>query len=89
MKSWIVTRILAYVGKRLDGFKTYIAGGGFILLALAGCAGKLFPDQGLPDMDWETISTHFASGMALFGLGHKLDKIAPSGSAAPGTGTDG
>lgn len=90
MKNFLINKLLAYVGNRLNGVKTYLAGAGFILLALAGCLGKLFPDQGLPDMDWETVGGNFSGGMALLGIGHKLEKAA-SQSASPGnaTGTSG
>lgn len=87
MKNFLLNKLLGWLGNKLNGYKTYLAGGGFILLALVGCAGKLFPDQGLPEMDWDTIGTHFSGGMALFGVGHKMEKIAASASPAPGSAT--
>ncbi|MDD2856783.1 MAG: hypothetical protein PHU01_14775, partial [Desulfuromonadaceae bacterium] len=71
MINWLKNRIFLYLGTKLDGKKTYLAGCGFILLALAGCVGKLFPDQGLPDMEWDLIGGYFTAGLGAFGLGHK------------------
>lgn len=87
MMNWIRDKVFAWMGGKLSGYKTYIAGAGFILLALAGCAGKLFPDQGLPEMDWDTIGGQFSGGMALWGVGHKLEKIATTTLPSPGDTT--
>lgn len=85
MKNFLLNRLIGFAGRKLNGVKTYLAGAGFILLAVVGCVGKLFPEQGLPEMDWDTIGANFSGGMALFGVGHKLEKIAaPSSSPNPG-----
>mgnify|MGYP001019061842 CR=1 FL=1 len=75
MINWLKDVALKWVGKKLDGKKTYLAGAGFVLLAVTGCLGKVFPDQGLLEMDWETITSYFSVGLAAFGIGHKADKI--------------
>jgi hypothetical protein len=73
--NWIKDKIFTWLGAKLDGKKTYLAGIGFILLATAGCVGKLFPDQNLPSMEWDLIGGYFTAGLGAFGLGHKGDKI--------------
>lgn len=82
MKNFLLNKLLAFIAGKLNGYKTKIAAAGFILTALVGCLGKLFPDQGLPEMDWDTIGSNFSGGMALLGVGHKLEKIAPPASTS-------
>jgi hypothetical protein len=73
--NWLKDKAFAFLGKKLNGKKTYLAGAGFMLLGVCGCVGKLFPDQGLPEMEWDMIGGYFTAGMTAFGLGHKAEKI--------------
>ena len=75
--NWLRDKMLAYVGLKLNGKKTYIAGTGFLLMGIIGVIGKIYPDSGMPDSDWDTIGGFFSGGMAAFGLGHKIEKITP------------
>lgn len=81
--NWIKDRLLAWLGKKLDGKKTYLAGVGFILIGIAGVVARMYPDAGLPESDWDSISGYFAAGLGAFGLGHKGEKaIAAAGTTA-------
>ena len=88
MKNWLINKILGYTGRKLDGKKTYFGGAGKILVGIStiiagvvGLLGTMFPDQGLPAMEYEVaISTMVAgfyavsSGLEGIGIGHKLEK---------------
>jgi hypothetical protein len=88
MKNWLIKKALGYAGRKLDGKKTYMGGGGKMLLGVAtiisgvvGVLGNMFPDQGLPTMDYDTAFATimaggyaFASGLEGIGIGHKIEK---------------
>jgi len=74
MKNFFLSRLASFVGGKLNGYKTKIGASCLILLALVGCAGKMFPDSGLPQPEWDTIGAQFSAGLAVFGVGHKIDK---------------
>lgn len=74
MKNWLIGKILAWAGKKLDGYKTKIGGVGLILVGVTGIIGQIFPDQGLPVMDLETAFGAIAAGLAALGIGHKVEK---------------
>lgn len=78
--DWIKDKLFGWIGNKLSGKKTYFAGAGFIMLALVGCLGKMFPDSGLMEMSWDEISGFLAAGCTAFGLGHKAEKILAQGS---------
>jgi len=75
MKCWLLGKILGFVGRKLDGYKTVIGGVGLVLTGVLGLAGYAFPDQGLPKMDIGAALTVMASGMTALGLGGKAEKI--------------
>lgn len=70
--SWLRDKLLAYV---LSGYKTYIAGIGLIGLG-AYEISQSQTDQGIQ---------HVAEGLAVFGIGHKLDKQTAAIAAANGS----
>jgi len=88
MKNWLINKILGYAGRKLDGRKTYFGGAGKILAGVAtmitglvGLIGHIFPDQGLPAMEYETAAATIgagfyaaASGLEGIGIGHKIEK---------------
>ncbi|MDD2319158.1 MAG: hypothetical protein PHO83_03810 [Geobacteraceae bacterium] len=74
MKNWLLNKVLGWIGKKLDGYKTKIGGVGLILIGAAGMIGRVFPDQGLPEMDVDSAVASIAAGVAALGLGHKAEK---------------
>jgi hypothetical protein len=74
MKNFILKKLLGYVGGRLSGYKTYIAGGASIIYGLIGILGIMFPDQKLPQMDTNTAFGYISAGLAVIGVGHKIEK---------------
>ena len=97
MKNKLVNWVAVYVGKKLDGKKTYAGAAGkmitglvAVLTGVVGLLGLAFPDQGLPAMDWDTASVAIAGGvygisdgLADFGIGHKIVKAQASGANVP------
>lgn len=75
MKNFLLGKLLGFVGRKLDGYKTKIGGVGLILTGLVGIAALIFPDQGLPQMELETSLTTIASGFAVLGIGGKAEKL--------------
>ena len=59
--SWLRDKLLQYV---MNGYKTYIAGIGLVGL------GAYEISQGQTDQGIQ----HIAEGLAVFGIGHKIDK---------------
>src|ERR1700690_1974979 len=54
MEDFIVTKILKFIGRKLNGYKTIIGGVGFILTGVLGMIRIMFPDQTrLPDMTFQ------------------------------------
>lgn len=74
MKNWLIGKILGFIGKKLDGYKTKIGGVGLILVGVTGIISQIFPDQGLPVVDLETAIGSMAAGLAALGIGHKVEK---------------
>ena len=74
MKNWLLGKGLGWLGSRLEGYRTYLAAVGFILLGIVGCVGKMYPDSGLPNPEWEITMGYFTAGLGLFGVGKKIDK---------------
>ncbi|MGE4334546.1 MAG: hypothetical protein AB7E55_01040 [Pigmentiphaga sp.] len=75
MKFFFLDKILKWGGRKLDGHKTTIGGIGMVLTGLAGLLGYIWPDQGLPRMDLETVLTTISAGFIALGLGGKAEKI--------------
>ncbi|MFA7098191.1 MAG: hypothetical protein WC383_17125 [Gammaproteobacteria bacterium] len=76
MGNIIIGKLLRFVGRRLDGYKTTIGGVGMILSGLAGLIGYMFPDQpDLPHMDIEQALLTISGGFAVLGLGGKAEKV--------------
>lgn len=89
MKFFFLGKLLTYLGRRLDGKKTYAGAAGKVLAGLAtmlggvvGLLGYMFPDQGLPNIDpelaWGTTCAGLyaiSSGLQGVGLGHKMEKL--------------
>ena len=88
MKNWLMKKALGYAGRKLDGKKTYFGGAGKMLVGLTtiitglvGLFGTMFPDQGLPAMEYEAAFTTIgagvyaiSSGLEGIGIGHKIEK---------------
>jgi hypothetical protein len=88
MKNKLITMILQFAGKKMDGKKTYAGAAGKILSGIAsiiggmiGILGIAFPDQGLPEFSFEVASGMVAagfyavsSGLQGVGIGHKIEK---------------
>ena len=75
MKNFILTRLLRYIGKRLDGHKTQIAGAGSILLGILGIIRVMYPDIKIVDLSLEQSLAAIIGGLTALGLGGKLDKV--------------
>ena len=88
MKNFILTRFLKWIGRRMEGYKTYagatgktLAGVGTLISGIIGMIGIVFPDQGLPKMELEPalglISAGvyaISSGLSSYGMGKKIEK---------------
>jgi hypothetical protein len=68
-------QILKYLGKKLDGYKTKIGGGGSILMGILGIIGIMFPDQKTIDISLEASLSLIAGGFVALGVGGKLEKL--------------
>ncbi|OQY20095.1 MAG: hypothetical protein B6I36_02300 [Desulfobacteraceae bacterium 4572_35.1] len=75
MKNWLFVRLLKYVAKKLDGYKTIFGGVGLILSGIAGLIGLMWPDSNLPPMELEQAIASISAGLVAIGLGHKGDKL--------------
>jgi len=76
MQNFLLSKLLRWTGRKLDGYKTTIGGVGLILTGLAGLLGYVFPDQeGLPKMDVETVLTTVSAGFVALGFGGKAEKL--------------
>lgn len=77
MGNFFIGRLLRFIGRKFDGYKTTIGGIGLILSGLAGLLGYAFPDvESLPKSDIETVLTTVAAGFAALGLGGKIEKAS-------------
>lgn len=75
MKFFFLGKLLAYLGRKTDGYKTKAGGLGLILTGLVGLLGHLYPDQGLPTMELENVVTTVSAGFVALGLGGKAEKL--------------
>lgn len=75
MKYFLIGKLLRFIGRRFDGYKTIIGGVGLILTGLLGLLGQVYPDRGLPQMEIGTALVTLSSGMAALGLGGKAEKL--------------
>ena len=75
MKNWIFARLLRFIVRKLDGYKTILGGIGLILSGIAGLIGWMWPDSNLPPMELEQAVTSISAGLVAIGLGHKGDKL--------------
>lgn len=75
MKYFLIGKLLRFIGRRFDGYKTIIGGVGLILTGLLGLLGQVYPDLGLPQMEIGTALVTLSSGMAALGLGGKAEKL--------------
>lgn len=84
--NYLLGKALAWLGQRLDGYKTKIGGAGLVMVGIAGVIGRMFPDQGLPAMDVTEALEAIAGGITVIGLAGKAEKIkaalSPSSPAA-------
>lgn len=75
MKNFIITQLLRWMGKKLDGHKTQIGGVGSILLGILGIIGIMFPDVKVVDYNLEFSLGLIAAGFTALGLGGKIEKV--------------
>ncbi len=83
MKYFLFGKLLRYLGRRLDGYKTLIGGSGLILTGVLGLAGHMFPDQDLPKMEIGEALGAVSLGMTALGLGGKAEKIKKAMAPSP------
>lgn len=80
MSSFILTRILRWMGEKLDGKKTIIGAIGKMIIGVLALLGVAFPDLGFPNMGvdpaLELIFGAYStlSGIQGIGVGHKIEK---------------
>lgn len=75
MQNFFLTRILKYMAGKLEGYKTLIAGIGTICMGIAHIIPIMFPDiEGLPKGDMEKGMSLILGGLALLGIGGKIEK---------------
>lgn len=83
MKFFFLGKLLTYLGRKTDGYKTKVGGVGLILTGLVGLLGHLYPDQGLPQMELESVFATVSAGFVALGLGGKAEKLKAALEAAP------
>lgn len=75
MTEFIFLRILKFIGRKLDGYKTIIGGLGFMLTGIMGIIRIMFPDlTQFPDMSIGEAIVAISAGMTAIGLGAKVEK---------------
>lgn len=74
IKGRLIGGVLGFVGKKLDGKKTYIGAIGLILTGIVGLIGYIVPDAELPRMEVEVAISTISAGIAAMGIGHKVEK---------------
>jgi len=72
--NYLLTRILRFVGGRLDGYKMRICGYGSALTGILGLLGVMFPEQGLPVMTATEAVELVLIGFGVNGAAHKAEK---------------
>jgi len=76
MQNFLIGKLLRWIGKRLDGYRTVIGGVGMILSGIVGLLGYIFPDNpDLPKMDLDHILAVISGGFIAIGLGGKAEKV--------------
>lgn len=76
MTDFIITKIIRFVGNKLDGYKTIIGGLGLILTGVLGFIRLMFPDlTQFPSMTIGEILVSISAGMTAIGLGGKAEKL--------------
>lgn len=76
MADFILIRIIRFIGRKLDGYKTIFGGIGFIMTGVLGLIRLMFPDlTDLPEMSLEAIMASFAAGLTAIGVAGKAEKI--------------
>ena len=75
MKNWLIGKVLGFIGRKLDGYKTKIGGIGLIMAGVIGIIAEMFPDQGLPRPGLEVSLGYLTGGFAVLGIGHKVEKV--------------
>lgn len=73
--NWLLTKVLGFVGKKLDGYRMKIGGIGGILFGLVGAINIMFPGT-IPGVELSVneVVGYFSGGFAVFGYAGKLDK---------------
>lgn len=75
MGNLIIGKLLRLIGRKLDGYKTTVGGIGMILSGLAGLLGYMFPETAnLPQMEINDILSLITGGLAVIGIGGKIEK---------------
>ena len=74
MKYFITEKVVKFIARKFDGKKTLIGGIGMILLGLIGIVGCVWPDLGMPAMDFENAAGLIVGGFSVLGVGGKLQK---------------
>lgn len=75
IEDFIFGKGLKWIGRKLDGKKTKIAGVGAILYGIIGILGIMFPDQKLIDLSIEQSIASIIGGLGALGIGGKLEKV--------------
>lgn len=74
MKYFITEKIVNFIAHKFDGKKTLVGGIGMILLGLLGVIGSIWPDLGMPKMEFEAAATLIVGGFSVLGIGGKIQK---------------
>lgn len=73
--NWLLTKVLGFAGRKLDGYRTKIGACGAILLGLCGGINIMFPAT-VPgvDLSLDQIIASVSCGFVALGIGGKIDK---------------
>jgi len=76
MGTFFITKLIRFVGMKLDGYKTTVGGIGMILTGLMGIIGIMFPDvEVLPkNMSLDESIILISGGFGVIGIGGKMEK---------------
>jgi hypothetical protein len=80
MKYFITEKVVKFIAHKLDGKKTIIGGLGMILLGLLGVVGDIWPDLGMPKMEFDKAASMIVGGFSVLGVGGKLQKVIDGGA---------